>query len=117
MVTLTSSPPTDTLKPTSTLSRAKLPTHQLPHLFHNDGQGTFTDAIQKVGTDLATPMVGRGGAYGDIDNDGDWDLLITTSNVALRISSETTVVTKTLGLRFNSSERQAIATASARRSA
>ena len=25
-------------------------------------------------------MVGRGGAYGDIDNDGDWDLLITTSN-------------------------------------
>ncbi len=53
---------------------------QLPHLFHNDGQGKFTDAIHKVGTDLATPMVGRGGAYGDIDNDGDWDLLITTSN-------------------------------------
>ena len=25
-------------------------------------------------------MVGRGGAYGDIDNDGDWDLLVTTSN-------------------------------------
>lgn len=53
---------------------------QLPHLFHNNGQGRFTDAIHKVGTDLATPMVGRGGAYGDIDNDGDWDLLITTSN-------------------------------------
>ncbi len=53
---------------------------QLPHLFQNDGQGKFTDAIQEVGTDLATPMVGRGGAYGDIDNDGDWDLLITTSN-------------------------------------
>ena len=53
---------------------------QLPHLFHNDSHGRFTDALKKVGADLATPMVGRGAAYGDIDNDGDWDLLITTSN-------------------------------------
>ena len=53
---------------------------QIPHLFHNNGQGKFTEAIHKVGADLATPMVGRGGAYGDIDNDGDWDLLVTTSN-------------------------------------
>ena len=53
---------------------------QLPHLFHNDSRGRFTDALKKVGADLAAPMVGRGAAYGDIDNDGDWDLLITTSN-------------------------------------
>jgi len=53
---------------------------QLPHLFHNNSHGKFSDVRNKVGTDLAKPMVGRGAAYGDIDNDGDWDLLVTTSN-------------------------------------
>ena len=53
---------------------------QPPHLFHNNAQGKFTDALNAVGADLSKPMVGRGAAYGDIDNDGDWDLLVTTSN-------------------------------------
>ena len=53
---------------------------QVPHLFQNSGNGTFTEIVEKVGTALRKPVVGRGAAYGDIDNDGDWDLLITTSN-------------------------------------
>ena len=53
---------------------------QSPHLFRNQGKGRFTDVATHVGTDLSIPIVGRGAAYGDIDNDGDWDLLVTTSN-------------------------------------
>lgn len=53
---------------------------QAPHLFLNQGSGTFRDAASEVGGGFAQPRVGRGLAYGDFDRDGDVDLLITTNN-------------------------------------
>jgi hypothetical protein len=50
-----------------------------PHLFHNRGKGQFVDVAREVGADFAAPKVGRGAAYGDIDLDGDLDVLITTN--------------------------------------
>jgi len=51
-----------------------------PLLFHNKGNGRFEDFTDKVGTDLRQPIVGRGAAYADFDNDGDLDLVLTTNN-------------------------------------
>lgn len=53
---------------------------QAPHLFRNLSGGKFADVLDKVGNDLAKPIVGRGATYADIDNDGDLDILVTTSN-------------------------------------
>lgn len=50
-----------------------------PHLFHNRGQGQFVDVAREVGADFATPKVGRGAAFGDLDLDGDLDVLVTTN--------------------------------------
>jgi enediyne biosynthesis protein E4 len=52
---------------------------QLPHLFHNEGKGAFTEATQSLGGALRQPRVGRGAAYGDFDNDGDLDVVMTTN--------------------------------------
>jgi enediyne biosynthesis protein E4 len=58
---------------------------QPPHLFLNQGDGTFRDAAAEAGTGFADAKVGRGLAVGDFDRDGDLDVLITENNGPARL--------------------------------
>jgi hypothetical protein len=46
------------------------------HLFHNNGDGTFTDVSTKAGVDDKPGYYGLGAVFVDINNDGKVDLLV-----------------------------------------
>jgi len=58
---------------------------EVPLVFHNSGNGKFEDVSAGLGSALRRAVVGRGAAYGDFDNDGDLDLLLTTNNGTARL--------------------------------
>jgi hypothetical protein len=49
-----------------------------PRLYHNEGNGTFSDASVEAG--LTDPLLPMGSNYGDLDNDGWLDFYLGTGN-------------------------------------
>jgi hypothetical protein len=54
-------------------------------LVRNEGNGPVREVTLDVGGDLKTPGVAHGSASGDIDNVGDFDLVVTTSGGPARL--------------------------------
>ncbi|HVS66791.1 MAG TPA: CRTAC1 family protein [Thermoanaerobaculia bacterium] len=56
------------------------PFHEPNQLFHNRGDGTFIEVSGRAGPSFALSEVTRGAAFGDVDNDGDTDVLLLNNS-------------------------------------
>jgi enediyne biosynthesis protein E4 len=71
-----------------------------PHLFRNLGAGKFAEVTDAMGRAFASPRVARGAAYGDINNDGALDVLVSTNGGAAALFKNTGATNHSLRIKL-----------------
>jgi hypothetical protein len=86
----------------------QLPTYrQRNFVHHNNRDGTFTEVGAQLGAPFVEQRTGRGAAFGDIDNDGDVDVVINNLDGPPQLlrndggNGSNSVLIKTIGVKSN----------------
>ena len=80
-------------------------------VYRNLGNGRFTDVTERLGPPASTPAAARGAAFGDLDNDGDVDIVVNNVHASpdvFRTENRTAHRWLTVQLTGTTSNRSAI---------
>jgi hypothetical protein len=86
----------------------QLPTYRQRNLVHkNNRDGTFTEVAAQLGAPFLEKHVGRGAVFGDLDNDGDVDVVINNLDGGPQLlrndggNANNSALIKTIGVKSN----------------
>jgi len=86
----------------------QIPTYRQRNLIHhNNHDGTFTEVAAQLGAPFLEKGVARGAVFGDLDNDGDVDIVINNLDGAAQVlrndggNSSNSVLIKLVGVKSN----------------
>ena len=83
-----------------------LPLRQVNQLWLNDGGGRYAEA--PGGAAMRLEEVSRGAAFGDLDNDGDLDIVVTNNRGAPRLYRNNTAGAAWIGIELDAGHRQPV---------